>query len=38
MSDDLIVFEQRDVLGKEFKIYGDLDNPFVFGERCSGVD
>lgn len=26
MTDDLRIIEQRDVLGKDFKIYGDLDN------------
>ena len=32
MSDDLKIIEQRDVLGKEFKIYGDLDNPLFLAK------
>lgn len=28
MSDELIVFEQRNVLGHDFKMYGDIDNPW----------
>ncbi|SPF31813.1 putative phage-encoded protein [Candidatus Desulfosporosinus infrequens] len=32
MSDDLIVFEQRDVLGKDFKIYGDPENPLFLAK------
>jgi len=32
MSDDLIVFEQRDVLGKDFKIYGDSENPLFLAK------
>lgn len=32
MSDDLAVIEQRDVLGKEFKIYGNIDNPMFLAK------
>ncbi|MHB1654400.1 MAG: phage antirepressor [Desulfitobacteriaceae bacterium] len=32
MSDDLEVIEQRDVLGKDFKIYGDIDNPMFLAK------
>ena len=32
MSDDLTVFEQRDVLGKDFTIYGDLDYPMFLAK------
>ncbi|WP_407312109.1 phage antirepressor [Desulfosporosinus sp. SB140] len=32
MSGDLAVFEQRDVLGKDFKIYGDPDNPLFLAK------
>ena len=32
MSFDLEVIEQRDVLGKDFKIYGDLDNPLFLAK------
>ncbi|MDR3587353.1 MAG: phage antirepressor KilAC domain-containing protein [Desulfosporosinus sp.] len=32
MSDDLIVFERRNVLGKDFKIYGDSDNPLFLAK------
>lgn len=32
MSDDLEVIEQRDVLGKDFKIYGDPDNPLFLAK------
>lgn len=32
MSDDLNIIEQRDVLGREFKMYGDLDNPIFLAK------
>lgn len=32
MSDDIKIIEQRDLLGKEFKIYGDLDNPLFLAK------
>lgn len=32
MSDNLTVFEQRDILGKDFKIYGDLENPLFLAK------
>ena len=35
MSDDLEVIEQREVLGKEFKIYGDLDNPLFMAKEVA---
>jgi prophage antirepressor-like protein len=35
MSDDLIVFEQRNVLGKEFKIYGDSENPIFMAKEVA---
>ena len=32
MNNALTVFEQRDVLGKDFKIYGDSDNPLFLAK------
>lgn len=32
MSHDLTVFEQRDVLGRDFKIYGEPDNPLFLAK------
>ena len=36
MSDDLKIIEQREILGKDFKIYGDLDNPLFLAKDVSG--
>ena len=39
MSDDITVIEQRDVLGKDFKIYGNIDNPlFLAKEVAEWID
>lgn len=35
MNDDLEVIEQRDVLGKDFKIYGDIDNPMFLAKAVA---
>ena len=35
MSDDLKVIEQRDVLGKDFTIYGDIDNPLFLAKEVA---
>ncbi len=32
MSNDLVIIEQRNVLGKHFTIYGDLDNPLFLAK------
>lgn len=39
MKNELIVFEQRDVLGKTFKIYGDAENPlFLAKDVATWID
>ena len=39
MSDEIKVIERRDVLGNDFKIYGDLDNPlFMAKEVAEWID
>jgi len=35
MSNDLEVIEQRDVLGRDFKIYGDIDNPLFLAKEVA---
>lgn len=32
MNNELIVFEQRNVLGRDFKMYGELDNPLFLAK------
>jgi len=32
VGDDLIVIKQREVLGRDFKIYGDIDNPLFLAK------
>ena len=32
MSDDLKIIERREVLGRDFKIYGDIDNPMFLAK------
>ena len=34
---ELKVIKEQEVLGKDFKIYGDFENPLFFGKRCSNV-
>ena len=35
MSNELKVFEQRNVLGHDFKIYGDIDNPWFLAKDAA---
>ena len=39
MSDDLVIIGQREILGKDCKIYGDIDNPlFLAKEVATWID
>ena len=37
MENNLMIFEEREVLGRDFKIYGDKDNPLFLAKDVAVV-
>lgn len=35
MSNDLIIIEQREIMGKDFTMYGDIDNPLFLAKEVA---
>lgn len=35
MEKNLVVIDEREVLGKEFKIYGDIENPLFLAKNVA---
>lgn len=38
MTNELQIINQQEILGKDFKVYGDAENPLFLAKRCCKLD